>query len=398
MKSFLKYLPLIAILSLVSCFGSGNDSDDNSSYQYHTPEEVNLFLEQTETNYPGIAHVEDVGTSAAGRKIKALIISDNPETLEGEPAVRLTGGIHGDEMMGVELLLRFIEYLTSNYNSSSTVKSIVDSRYICIIPVLNPDGLARKNRTNYNGIDLNRNFNETGSSLQPETKALQDFSSSKSFCISITYHTGAVLLNMPFDYGSEKIDGIAPVENTLVKAYALTYTNGTGSVFLTNPDVFIRIYNSIYGDYIYLDKGTINGGDWYVITGSLQDWSYTETGCLDFTIEVTKSNPSTEVGVQQVFMYNRDSLMAYISKSGDGIYGRVTDGTNGIANVEITASWSNGGTITGDIIIKTDSKGYYHRIFLPGTYDLTFTKTGYTSQTQTGISVTDSTLLNVTMN
>jgi hypothetical protein len=308
----LKYYPVLLVFICTLIFSCSGGGGEDNSYQYHTPEEIEVFLDEIKLHYPDITCIENVGLSESGRVIKALIISDNPDTLEGEPAVRLTGGIHGNEMMGVELLIRFIEYLTSNYGKDSTVTDLVNSRYICIIPVLNPDGLARKRRYNNNDVDLNRNFSEHWSSgtghgsaafSESETQALRDFSLPKSFNISITYHVGSVLVNMPFDFEVEA-DGV-PSDYTLVKEFAKAYTNA-GS-FLSNPDLYVSPY---------MDQGTINGGNWYVITGSLQDWSYTQTACLDLTIEVAKRNPDTEEGVQQVYLYNRDSLIAYIQKAG----------------------------------------------------------------------------------
>ncbi len=317
MKNYKKYSALCILLISISC---SNGSDDSvTSYQYQTPDEINLFLSEIESNYPLIARVETVGTSESGRSIKALIISDNPGTLEGEPAVRLTGGIHGSEMMSIELLTRFIEYLTSNYSANPTVKTLVDNRYICIIPVLNPDGLASNSRYNSRGVDINRNFNDTGNHWaagfdhgtaafsESETRALRDYSLTKNFNLSITYHIGSVLVNMLFDFATEATQ--VPQQYTLVKSYAKTYTK-TGS-FLSNPELYISPY---------MDEGTINGGNWYVITGSLQDWSFTQTQCLDLTIEVARRNPSFEEGVQQIFMYNRDSLMAYIDRAGSDTF------------------------------------------------------------------------------
>ena len=302
---------------LFSCSGGGGSGE--SYYQYHTPEDIDIFLDEIKLNYPDITAIETVGYSESGRVIKALVISDNPGTLEGEPAIRLTAGIHGNEMMGVELLIRFIEYLTYGYSTSPDIKNLVNSRYICIIPVLNPDGLASKSRYNSNEVDLNRNFNDTdnhwtsdsrsGSSpfSESESRALRDFSIIKNFNLSITYHTGAVLVNLPFDFAKEIVQ--IPVQYELIKSYAKTYTK-TGT-FLSNPDLYISPY---------MDEGIINGGNWYVAYGTLQDWSYTETGCLDLTVEVARRNPTTESGVQQVFMYNRDSIVAYIGRAGEDVF------------------------------------------------------------------------------
>ncbi|MCL2155223.1 MAG: M14 family carboxypeptidase N/E [Leptospirales bacterium] len=382
MKSILRYILIfiiVSFLSFLSCYegDSDNNTSTSTSYQYHTYEEIEIFLDEIVSAYPQIATIETVGYSELGRVIRALIISDKSE-LAGKPAIRLTGGIHGNEMMSIELLIRFIEYLTSNYEDNSKVRNIVDKSYICIIPVLNPDGLVRNRRYNDNNIDLNRNFNASGDDLQSETKFLQDYSADKCFVLSITYHVGQVLVNIPFDFGRESM-GDFPVENDLVRFYAETYSKA--GTFLENPDLY---------ESDYMEDGVINGGDWYVIYGSLQDWSYQKTGCIDLTIEVANRNPNSESGVEQVFLYNRDSLMEFIDKADQGIYGRVTDSTgNPISDVEITTSWSSiSGDITGDIVIKTDREGYYNRILLPGTYNLTFTKSGYTTKTENDIKVT----------
>ncbi len=405
MKRLVLILLLLIQLPVFFSCSDGGGGTPASSYDYHTPEEVLAFLDEVRLQYPLITALESVGTglSVDGRPIRAIVISDNPGTPKGEPAIRLTGGIHGSEMISVELMIRFIEYLTYNYDKDAEVTDLVNKRYIVIIPVLNPDGLAAKRRYNSRGVDLNRNFSfaweyDTGGShgsealSEPESKAMESFSQSNVFHLSATFHSGAVLLNMPFDYDSEK-DSVKPVENTLVRSFGKAYTmEGT---FLNNPD----LYQSID-----MEDGVINGGNWYEISGSLQDWSYKETGCLDVTIEVARRNPSTEAGVQEVFEYNRKSLLAYIKKAGYGVHGQVTSATepDGVKDVEVTVVYNNGAGDIGDIVVKTDSKGYYHRILLHGNYKIIFSKSGsgYSDNIISGVSVpTDLSLIeqNVTL-
>jgi len=314
MKNLYKYLIILIFLTFISCSGGGG----KDKYQYLSHEEINEFLDEIKLHYPSITSIETVGYSQSGRVIKALVISSTPGAPGVKPAVRLTGGIHGDEKMSIELLVKFIEYLTSNYGADSTVTNMVNTRYICIIPVFNPDGLEENSRYNIRGVDLNRNFNDAGNHWsagshqgtaafsESETQAMVSFSSTINFNLSITYHVGSVLVNLPFDYALESV--VKPNEYLLIKSYAKTYTNAAGGIFLTNPD----LYNSSY-----MDEGTINGGNWYIITGSLQDWSYTVKNCLDLTIEVSRKNPDTEKGVEKVFMYNRDSIMEYINLAGN---------------------------------------------------------------------------------
>jgi len=233
--------------------------------------------------------------------------------------------------------------------------------------MLNPDGVRALRRYNANGVDLNRNFDveflpsiSHGSEpfSEPESKALRDYSQGKRFHLSATYHSGAVVVNMPFDYGRES-EGTEPGEYTLVKKLALIYT--TSASFLDNPDVM----NSVY-----VDQGTVNGGDWYVINGSIQDWSYKETGCIDLTVEVAQSNPYSEGEIKEVFHYNRDAMLAYVDSAGDGVYGHIKDsGDNPVYGVEVSIDG-------GDIITTSDENGYYHKVLMPGTYTLNFHKEG----------------------
>jgi protein MpaA len=66
------------------------------------------------------------------------------------PKFVLIGGIHGDEPEGSVLVEDFIE---KSKSFSKKFKACV-----LAIPRYNPDGLTRIERTNGNGVDLNRNF------------------------------------------------------------------------------------------------------------------------------------------------------------------------------------------------------------------------------------------------
>lgn len=86
-----------------------------------------------------------VGKSVEGREIVAV------EVGKGERTVLLVGGFHGTEVGGVHLMYRFAQLLHANPPQWLDAK-------VVIVPVLNPDGLIRGQRTNANGVDINRNF------------------------------------------------------------------------------------------------------------------------------------------------------------------------------------------------------------------------------------------------
>lgn len=64
--------------------------------------------------------------------------------------VLFIGGVHGDEPEGVRLAQDWLSWLQKNNN-------IVQQEWF-LVPCLNVDGFAMNQRTNANGVDLNRNF------------------------------------------------------------------------------------------------------------------------------------------------------------------------------------------------------------------------------------------------
>jgi hypothetical protein len=380
------FFATVFISSLIFC-----NPDNNEEPVYHSPDALERYLQQVSQTYPEITFLKQIGTTTNGRTIQAICISDIPAASEPEPKIRLTGAIHGNENATTEVLVRLIDYIISKYrNGDSYVKSLVDNRYIVIIPMLNPDGVALHTRENANGIDLNRNFIEAwtlepdhGSTpfSEPESDSIRAYSESMIFHSSLTFHTGAVIVNMPFDYASDYLGGDIPLENDLVNYLSLEYSRS--GRFLESPGLL---------NTPRVTDGTINGGDWYIAHGTLQDWSYKQTGCIDQTVEIANYRPDTKAELDELFDLNRDSILAYIEASEIGIFGRVTDSSTGEPiSAEITVTG-------GDIITHSDPSGYYHRILLPGTYDIIFSVDGYNDYPDTVI-ISDETpvLKNITM-
>ncbi|MCL2026342.1 MAG: DUF2817 domain-containing protein [Leptospirales bacterium] len=363
--------------AFVSCFDDKSVSEREYGgvpYPYRHYDEAMDFLRSVNANYPNITKIEFIGLSARGRAIAALVISAG--TIENKPRVRLTGSIHGNEYISSEILFWFIDYLTSEYGINPRMTELLDERYIAIIPILNPDGHELGRRYNANNVDLNRNFTFYRNSPrmsyhgkaafdQPESRAIRDYSG-RRFHLSAVFHSGEVVVNLPFDYSTS--GSILPDENRLLWELGRIYADsGTMHIFKKNPHIYYRA-----------DEGVINGGDWYVIDGSLQDWSYMETGCIDITVEVARSSPSTQAGIEEVFLYNRDSLLAYIEAAGNGVWGKVVDeAENPLEGVSIKRAGVE------DFVIYTNEDGYFMRLleadFSPGT-EFHFSKNGYAAK------------------
>lgn len=81
-----------------------------------------------------------VGRSALGRAIEGVRVGP-----DGPLDLFVFGAIHGDEPGSAELCRRLIAGLDG-------------TRAVLVVPVANPDGLARGTKDNARGVDLNRNF------------------------------------------------------------------------------------------------------------------------------------------------------------------------------------------------------------------------------------------------
>ncbi len=104
----------------------------------------------------GILHQSSWALSAQGNPIELF------SSLHGsDRSLLFIGGVHGDEPEGVELAQKFLAWLQKNNNSQL--------RSWILIPCLNVDGYRRRERTNGNGVDLNRNF--PSRDWSPEAKA-----------------------------------------------------------------------------------------------------------------------------------------------------------------------------------------------------------------------------------
>jgi|GEM_PF-1530059 len=85
------------------------------------------------------------GYSVEGRPIYYAVFG------EGENVTLVLGGIHGDEPNTVELVEKLARYLSVNPKCLRNVK-------VVLVRCANPDGRAKRQRTNARGVDINRNF------------------------------------------------------------------------------------------------------------------------------------------------------------------------------------------------------------------------------------------------
>lgn len=343
--------------------------DPKIASQYHNYTQMTSFLDSIHTIYPAITKMISIGKSVQNRDLWAFLITDNPDYNENEAEVRLAANIHGDEPVGRELCLAMIDSLTKVYGSVPAITDLVDNREIWFMPALNPDGYELDQRYNANYIDLNRNYpvpdglaGDDGTFVnEAETQAFIDFWSGKRAVLSLNYHGGALVANYPWDYTPNRC-----TDDALAKEISLGYAR-------LNPPMYASTT---------FDSGVTNGWDWYEVDGTLQDWSYHATSCLDITMEISTNKWPAASQLSAFWSDNQGGMLFFIRQAGLGIQGLVTDSATGLpldfAQVEVAGI---------DKPVYTDSIGDYHRMLLSGTYDLTFSKEGYFPKTFSGVRV-----------
>jgi len=337
-------------------------------------DELNIYAEA----YPEICRLYTLGQSVQGRELWAVLISDNPDDDEDEPEFKYVSTIHGNEPEGTEMCLYFIDLLLTEYGTDERITNIVDSTAIWIVPLMNPDGLALGTRKNANGIDLNRNFPLlTGNSLniftgeplneasrQPEVQHVMNWMAQNSFVLSADFHAGEVVVLYPYSYTNERTP-----DDALFQDISRRYS-------MHNPPMW---NNSSFTD------GVVNGAGWFIAAGESMDWCYSYLSCNAVTIELVKSQAILPASrIPALWSDNKESMLSFLEAVHIGVRGIVTDRVSG------EPLWAQ-------VLVKGNSHpvfndpnvGDYHRMLLPGVYDLIFHAYGYVPLTVKDITVTD---------
>jgi carboxypeptidase D len=341
-------------------------------------DELNIYAEA----YPEICRLYTLGQSVQGRELWAILISDNPDDEEDEPEFKYVSTMHGDEPLGTEMCLYFIDLLLTEYGTNERITNLVDSTAIWIVPLMSPDGLELGRRSNAAGVNLNRNFPLltdsslnifTGepldaSSRQAEVRHIMNWTAQNSFVLSANFHTGALVANYPYD------------------------NDGKGSVYSACPDDLLfkdismrySMHNSPMWNSTSFPNGITNGAAWYAISGGMQDWNYRYVSCNEVTIELSNVKSPSASQIPNFWSDNKESMLNFLEAVHIGVRGIITDRASG------EPLWAEVLVVGNSHPVFTDPDvGDYHRMLLPGTYDLIFNVPGYVPRSAKNVAVND---------
>ena len=376
------------------CPPGWEDDTDRSWSCYPSYDQYTAIMHRFASDHPTLCRIVDLGAgnnTVRPHRLWAVVISDNPDTDEAEPEVLLTSTMHGDETTGYVLMLRLIDHLLMGHGADAEITALVDETEIWINPLANPDGTYRGGDDTVanaireytttsgekSGVDPNRNFPDfedgdhpDGFAWWPETEAMMALAESKTFVLSANFHGGVEVVNYPWDTVPRRHPDDLWFQ-TLARDWAdLAQTDSPGG-YMTD-----------------FDNGITNGHAWYEIHGGRQDFMTFFRGGREVTIELSTVHLLPADELDDLWQWNHRALLDFIAHAQEGIRGIVTDenGTPIEATIEVLGvDREEDGSMA-----RTDpAVGDYHRLLLPGLYDLRIEAADFQPREIHGIAVID---------
>lgn len=355
-------------------------------FVYHDYESMTLLLHSVHKQYPDITRLYSIGKSVQGRELWVISISATQEDVIGRPEVKYIGNMHGNEVVGRELLLHLTSYLTTGYGYDSNVTEVLNSMRVHILPSMNPDGFEEAEvddcsgytgRENANDVDLNRNFpdffeDNSSPPRQPETQAIMEWIRNIQFVLSANFHGGAMVANYPYDNLQKTVKwkriakGISTYSHSpdddVFRRLALTYS-------YSHPTMH---QGTACGTNEVFPQGIINGAAWYAVKGGMQDYNYVKAGCMELTLEIGCCKYPSNNALEEEWLNNRLPLMELLRQVNTGIKGTVRDISSGRS--------VNGACVFVDNRlhpVRTTARGEYWKLLNDGSYSVAVIAQGY---------------------
>ncbi len=236
------------------------------------------------------------------------------------PILLVVGGVHGLERIGTNVILSYMNTLAERLAWDEVAQLALERARIAFVPLVNPVGMAKRRRSNGNGIDLMRNappaadsegtlllggqrispqlpwyMGVPGAPMEIEAQALCDFARRElyqsSSVIALDVHSGfGTIDRLWFPYARTR----RPFPG-LVDAYRLSQLLDRTlpyHVYKMEPQAQTYMIRGDLWDYIYDDYGTaMPDGAFLPLTLEMGSWLWVKKNPLQALSTLGSFNP-----------------------------------------------------------------------------------------------------------
>ncbi len=297
---------------------ANEDTNVDVAEGFHDYAAMTTELQRIAGAFPEITTLESAGKSVEGRDLWLLKVSDNAATEEDEPKLLYIANMHGDETVGRELMIYLARLLTDQYGHDPRITNLVNSAQIYIMASMNPDGYEKEQRYNAEGVDLNRDFpdfssdpHDTPAGRAPETQAIMALHARHHFIMSLNFHGGEVVFNVPWD---TKANGSATErfgDDSLLQMAGRQYADTNATMHANTGGSF--------------DRGLTYGYEWYEVNGGMQDWSIFYRNSIHATVELSYTKWPSAANLPAMWNENKEGLLKYLEQALVGAHVKIVD-------------------------------------------------------------------------
>ncbi len=404
---------LVLLLCATSLFAQPGD-------HYHDFYEIQDYIFQVQEEFPAWVSIDSIGHSKEENlPIHLIKISDHVAQDMDRPTVLIMGQLHAEEILGIEIVLRLLDFLTleTNYDAIQFRRNLE----IYLVPTMNPEGLRvvwgqdddcppdsiddsfRKNKHDtmgdgifhyavgpggdFSGVDLNRNFDinwfagdtllqRRGRELydyyrgpypvsEPEVQCMVEAIYEIQPLLSVMFHSSRTgdysrQVMFPHNWGNDNFERVPP-----------------------DYDILYDIANDFANEMTYTPIASVGRN------GKLHDWMYTAGGWINMQTEVgTAEIQPNEAGMEAVITRVFPGVMHLLNRA------RANPELEAdVCHLKVVATNENGSPMVAEVFLPDRHDGYmsprytdpvfgvHRRMLLHGTYQVVTRQWGYVPDT-----------------
>jgi hypothetical protein len=122
------------------CLVMVSSSGSARSAVFPSDDQVADKLQTLAREHPDLLSVETFAVSDRDRPVWLCTLSTEHPAAAHRPAILLVAGIQANDLAGPAILLRWVEFLATNYSNNSNLQATLKNTVVFVVPRLNPDG------------------------------------------------------------------------------------------------------------------------------------------------------------------------------------------------------------------------------------------------------------------